>query len=95
MRLFPILAAILVSAAIYALVMERDRMSALLAPVEDSQPAPAVAQETEAGDRLTETGQERDGTVGVVALKSTARTIDSAVTVRGQTEADRQVELRA
>lgn len=95
MRVFPILAAIVVSAAIYALIMERDRIAALLAPVEDTELAEAVTPEADAEDPLAETAEERNGTVGVVALRSTARTVDSAVTVRGQTEADRQVELRA
>ncbi|QFT96360.1 Multidrug resistance protein MdtN [Roseovarius sp. THAF8] len=96
MRLFPIFAAILVCAAIYALVMERDSIAALFAPVEDTELAEAVAPDTDQGDDpLAETPEEREGTVGVVALRSTARTIDTAVTVRGQTEADRQVELRA
>jgi len=94
MRLFPILAAILVSAAIYALVMERDRLAALFAPVEDTAVGELVEDAPDA-EPLAETPAERDGTIGVVALRSTARIIDSAVTVRGQTEADRQVELRA
>ncbi len=38
---------------------------------------------------------EEDGRVRVVALRSTARTIDSAVILRGQTQAIRQVEVRA
>lgn len=95
MRLFPILAAVLVSALIYALVMERDRLAALLGGGDTPATAAALPDEAETEDPLAETAEERAGTVGVVALKSTARTIDSAVTVRGQTEADRQVELRA
>ncbi len=95
MRLFPILAAILVSAAIYALVMERDRVAALLASADDTATPEAATQEADEAGPLAETAAERAGTVGVVVLRSTARTIDSAVTVRGQTEADRQVELRA
>lgn len=82
MRLFPILAAIVVSALIYLFVFERDRLF----------PAPSETPETGAASA---TGPEADKPVGVVAIRSAARSVDSAVILRGQTEADRQVELRA
>ncbi|WP_158967880.1 efflux RND transporter periplasmic adaptor subunit [Chachezhania sediminis] len=40
-------------------------------------------------------GTPREGAVAVVALKSLAQTVDSAVILRGQTKAARQVEVRA
>lgn len=89
MRLFPILAAILVSILIYVFVFERDRLTAASPEPADTQSETAQAQSSE--DTDDETGKP----VGVVAVKSTARTIDSAVILRGQTEAFRQVELRA
>lgn len=94
MRLFPILAAIVAIAAIYMLVFERDRLTTLLAPggeavttAKAAAPAPDAAAAAPA-----DTG---GAPVGVVVLRSTARQIDRAVTLRGRTEADRQVELRA
>ena len=89
MRLFSILAALLVGAAIYAFVMERDW---LLSLVNDA-PADASAEMDE--PRADAAPDEDDDVIGVVALHSAAREIDSAVILRGQTEADRQVELRA
>lgn len=89
MRIFPILAAILVSALIYVFVFERDRLFGASAPAElasDSAPTDSTAP-----------ASEEDGAkpVSVVAVKSQATGIDSAVILRGQTEADRQVELRS
>lgn len=85
MRLFPILAAIVVIALIYAFVFERERISAALGSSEA--PQADVAQDTGPGGAPE--------TVGVVAIKSQAREIDSAVVLRGQTEAFRQVDLRS
>jgi len=91
MRLFPILAAIVVVTAIYAVVFERERLLAMLpepaAEEADADAAAAAPAEPE------ETGDP--GVVRVVAVRSAARAIDKAVTVRGRTEADREVELRA
>lgn len=96
MRLFPILAAVLVIAAIYAFVFERERLLALMPQPEaaaeaDAGEAPAPA-ESESADS---DGAAAEPAVSVVAVHSKARPIDRAVVVRGQTEADRQVELRA
>lgn len=86
MRLFPILAAILVSALIYVFLFERDR----LFPA-DAQTGAEEAETTgEQADALPE-----PGAVGVVVLKSTAKAVDSAVVLRGETEAIRQVNLRS
>lgn len=99
MRLFPILAALLVIAAIYAFVFERDRIAAMLPtqaePAETGgAPAPAATETAQDGAGTDEAGSD-DPAVSVVAVHSKARPIDRAVVVRGQTEADRQVELRA
>ena len=89
MRLFPILAAIVVSTLVYLFVFQRDTLTgdpaAATAGAEDA----AMAADTDPAASGTE------GEIGVVAIRSVARTIDSAVVLRGQTEADRQVELRA
>ncbi|MDT8327376.1 MAG: efflux RND transporter periplasmic adaptor subunit [Roseovarius sp.] len=89
MRLVPVLIAILVSALIYAFVFERERLVALL-------PAPApVADETASARAEAEAPSTAPDKVGVVAIHSQARVIDSTVILRGRTEADRLVELRA
>ena len=92
MRLFPILMAIFVSALIYTFLFERERLFAAIGTRPDAAVAEdtAVTQEPE-----TPAGADTPEPVRVVAVRSTARTIDSAVILRGQTEADRQVELRA
>lgn len=86
MRLFPILAAILVSGLIYAFIFQRD---ALLGNTPESTPATA----SEAIMPADVTSAEKP--IGVVAIHSQASPVDSAVILRGQTEAFRQVELRA
>ena len=95
MRIFPIITAMLVMAFLYALVFERDRIrdfaygdrSALLAD---------RGAGTGAGD-ASETIASADAAriVSVVAMKSQAQDIASAVLVRGRTEAARQVNVRA
>ena len=97
MRLFPIIAAIAVSALIYGFVFERERLLAALAPApaqDISETDDTAATKAEAATPQTEESQP-DAPVGVVAVRSVARTIDSAVILRGRTEADRQVEVRA
>lgn len=93
MRLFSILAAIAVSLLIYGFVFERERLMAALgsAPQTGDAGADAAPQET----AETADAGEAEKPVGVIAMRSVARTIDSAVILRGQTEADRQVEMRA
>lgn len=82
MRLMPLITAILVTAALYFLVIERDALLAF------AQVAPAeVTEEAEAAP-------EREA-VRVVALRSTAEVVDSALILRGRTEADRQVDVQS
>jgi multidrug efflux system membrane fusion protein len=93
MRLFSILAAIAVSLAIYAFVFERPRLVAALGM--DGTDAVEVAQpDTAASAEAAEAATNPDA-IGVVAIHSRAQDIDSAVVLRGQTQADRQVEVRA
>jgi len=98
MRLFPVLIALLVAAAIYGFVFERERLVAML-------PAPGApgggTPEDGAGqtdDAATGTPAATDGgdaPMRVVVQRSEAREVDSAVLLRGRTEADRVVDLRA
>ena len=99
MRVFPIIAAITVSALIYGAVFERERLLALLPDTGSGEGARAsdAASSTNADDAPNAAGspEASQATVGVVAVRSTATEIDSTVIVRGRTEADRQVDLRA
>ncbi len=87
MRLFPILTAILVVAALYLLIFERERVMGFA-----SGEAPALVADEDSEDRSV---VENDAGVHVVALRSVAKEFDRAVVVRGQTEAARQVHVRA
>jgi len=86
MRFFSVLIAFLVAAAIYVIVFERDRLTAMLPASDDA----AEAAPDEAADEAAESTVMR-----VVVQRSRARAVDSSVTLRGRTEADRTVELRA
>ena len=79
MRLMPILTAIIVTTALYFLVLERDTLLAIAQVTTDE----AAATEEETGP----------APVSVVVRTSTARVIDSAVVLRGRTEAARQVDV--
>ena len=90
MRLFPILAAVVVMVLVYALVFERERVLALLPDEGDARRPPAALPKTE------DTGStDAPQPVNVVAVHSTAQVVDDAVVLRGRTEADRQVNVRA
>lgn len=86
MKLIPVLTALLVSAGLYLLVFERDRL------FDFAQPAPTEELQNMA-EAQTPDVVVRDSTVGVVAIHSVAQTIDSAVILRGRTEAARQVTV--
>jgi multidrug efflux system membrane fusion protein len=96
MRLFPILTAILVSVALYFIVLDRETLlnfarDTPLAATETgsttpAEPAAAAAPETEDAAREL---------VRVVVLSSQAEEIESAVVLRGRTKAARQVTVSA
>ncbi|WP_093419616.1 efflux RND transporter periplasmic adaptor subunit [Tranquillimonas alkanivorans] len=85
MKPFSILTALLVVAALYLLVFERE---AVVAFARDGAPPEATADEAVLQDAAA-------AAVPVVAMRSQAQSIDSAVLVRGRTEAARQVDVRA
>lgn len=92
MRIFSIITAIIVTAALYGLVFERERLLAFASgetttqTVETTEPEPVEVVEDE---------QQKERVISVVALKSKAQQIDSGVLLRGQTEAARQVDVRS
>ncbi|ETW13137.1 efflux transporter, RND family, MFP subunit [Roseivivax marinus] len=98
MRLFPILLAVLVAAILYAVVIERDRVTEILAglrpaPTETAEDATASEPETAAPEAADTAATPADGAIRVMAMESAAREIDSAVILRGETEALRQVDV--
>lgn len=84
MKLMPILTAVLVTAFLLLMVFYRDTLLAFA----QSEP---VTAETETVAEAAEPAR----IVSVVAMTSTAQTVDSAVIMRGRTEAARQVDVRA
>lgn len=96
MRLIPVLTAILVTVFLFLIVVERDRLLDLASGgSEPAVPGESAAPDTPEPAQATSGRTDDPSLVRVVAMHSTARLIDSAVVLRGQTEADRQVQMRA
>lgn len=90
MRIVPLLTAAVVTGALYLLVIERDSLLAFArGEASAAEPAP------EAAGTVPDADTPDIARVGVVAIESEARTIGSAVILRGETQALRQVEVRA
>ena len=85
MKIIPLITAAFVLVALYFLIFERDQLMGV------------AGQETAAAEIAPETGEETSASnaVAVVAMHSEARTIDSAVILRGRTEAAREVTVAA
>jgi multidrug efflux system membrane fusion protein len=81
MRLMPLITALLVSGFLYLFIFERQQLLALAQVVTEAQTDDAEAEQSDL--------------IRVVALHSTAQQIDSAVILRGRTEAARQVEVHS
>lgn len=88
MRLIPVITAILVLAGLYLVVFERERLVGFA----QSTPVTETAAEAESAPE-DNTDNASESMVGVVAMHSVAQTIDSAVILRGRTEAARQVTV--
>ena len=84
MRIISILTAIVVVVALYFLVLERDSAMEFAG----AEPAETSTSDTDAADEVS-------AAIPVVARRSNAQVIDSAVVVRGRSEAARQVDVRA
>jgi len=93
MRIVPIITAVLVSAALYVFVFERDRLSSL---TQGDTTTASVSSDTQTDEPTQADASDPDsGVVKVVVQKSQARMIDSAVILRGETQAARSVTVRA
>ena len=88
MRLMPLFTAVVVLAALYGVVFERDRLLALAAA--DSAPPGA-----DAATMAPPSAADHTRRVSVLVRRSEAQSVDNAVVLRGRTEAARQVEVRA
>lgn len=92
MKLLPILIAIFVSAFLYLLVFERDQLLGFASTEPD-----APVTQTQKPDEMQAVTPTADPVhlVSVVAINSVAQTVDTAVLLRGRTEAARQVNVMA
>ncbi|WP_298678423.1 efflux RND transporter periplasmic adaptor subunit [uncultured Lentibacter sp.] len=91
MRIIPILTATLVTVFLFFLVVQRDKLLSFAGGQTDETTL-TTAEESNAPQSASEDGARR---VGVIAIRSVAQEIDSAVVLRGQTEAAREVTVRA
>ncbi|MEP6020584.1 MAG: efflux RND transporter periplasmic adaptor subunit [Paracoccaceae bacterium] len=96
MRIVPVLMAAGVAVLLYFVIIDRDTFISFVKSLQDTPPASAEDTPTIAtvDDSATNEPSAND-LIKVVALKSYARQIDSAVVLRGQTQAARQVDVRA
>lgn len=88
MRIFSVLAALAVVGLLALFILDRPRLLALFGSGD------APAETTEAADAPAE-GEDTAALVKVVVQRSVAQQIDTAVSLRGQTEAARTVDVRA
>jgi len=90
MRIFPILAAFLMAVILYMAILERPTLMGLFGGGNAEAAQPEVLATAGAAAKLV--AEKR---VKVVVARLTAQSIDSAVVLRGQTAAARQVDVRA
>ena len=97
MRIVPLITALLVAALLFGLVIERERLFAL---VQDLSPRDAVEEPVETADAAEPVAEDtteavEDGVIRVMARRSVAREVGTQVRLRGETEAARQVSVVA
>ncbi len=97
MRLFPIITALLVVTGLYLLLFERQNVLdfARGGPAKTATPDGAEDAGAEAGTEPETAPEPTRHLASVIALKSIAQEIDSAVLLHGRTEASRQVAVKA
>jgi multidrug efflux system membrane fusion protein len=92
MRIVPVLTALIVTAVLYLLIMERQTLLAFAFGQEDVTAADTTAIPASDSPEMQNIAP---ALVRVVVQTSTAREIDSAVQLRGETQAARQVQVMA
>lgn len=96
MRLIPLITAIIVTVVLYYLVIQRETLLAYARGEDPTASSSATAQDAAASAGDAEIAQAlAENRVGVVALHSEAQVFDSAVILRGMTQAVRQVDVRS
>lgn len=96
MKMIPILTAILVVLGLYVLVFEREAlMDFAQSPAAAEDPQQVDVAQTDPADAPVLPAERGDHVVKVVAIASQARNVDSAVVLRGRTEAARDVTVAA
>jgi len=88
MRVVPLITATLVLVSLYFFVMERETLMALAGA------EPAQAQDV-AGDAAAADSAAQDALFAVVVQRFHEQDLESAIVLRGRTDASRQVEVRA
>jgi multidrug efflux system membrane fusion protein len=92
MRILSFILAIIVAVGLYLWIIDRERTLAFIA---QTMGPPAQDAATEQPEPAPDVAPETDGLIKVVVRRSVAREIDTAVILRGQTEAERQVQVRS
>lgn len=91
MKPIPLLTAAVVMTALFFLVFQRDTLLGLAR----SEPETEVAEPASEDAQDVAAEETTSGVVSVVAKRSVAQVVDSAVVLRGRTEAARQVDVQA
>lgn len=89
MRIFSLLAALAVAAALYFAIVERDRFLAMIG----QETVATTARDSEAEPPVADAGS--DTLVKVIVRKSTAEAVETAVALRGETRAARVVDVKS
>ncbi|MEL7097575.1 MAG: efflux RND transporter periplasmic adaptor subunit [Pseudomonadota bacterium] len=96
MKVFPVVLALLFGVIVYFAVIDRPTAIVFLKEIGLVAEEPAVTEAAPEAPEVPEApATSGDAPFKVVAIRSSAQQIDSAVILRGQTEAVRQVEVRA
>ncbi len=96
MRIVPVLMAAVVAVLLYFAIIDRDTFVSFVRGLQGDTSETAQETPPDAGtDTANDSTKPTEALIKVVARKSLATEIDSAVVLRGQTEAARQVDVRA
>tara|TARA_R110002110_G_scaffold11362_21_gene54819 strand:- start:572 stop:1822 length:1251 start_codon:yes stop_codon:yes gene_type:complete len=93
MRVFPILAALIVATLLAMSILARPQLMALFGAEADTTGATQASDENPGTDGAPDTPSQK--LVKVMVQRLTAQQVDSAVLLRGETEATRQVDVRS
>ncbi|SHH74522.1 efflux RND transporter periplasmic adaptor subunit [Marivita hallyeonensis] len=96
MRIVPIITAVLVAVLLFGIVIERDRLFAIVRDLSPREEAVEEAVSEETVEAIAPEAAEDDlpeGVVRVMATRSVAQEIETQVRLRGETEAAREVSV--